>query len=193
MHHSVFAGPAGIFGSADDQHAELRRDDIKPLARILADLMQRAAATRTGVVVDVDHYLDARQVRGKRSTIHPTLGGSIGPLRRIGRVNLGIAARLDLLDVFEPEQHLIFGQRLCSSAEAMALQFLDDLTEPLVLYPLRNQHRFQRARIVGKRIRHNGHDGIRSCSAPRRERFPRADLLCRNHPGCIGAGISRAA
>ena len=26
-----------------------------------------------------------------------------------------------------------------------------------------------------------------------RERFWRADSLCRNHPGCIGAGVSRAA
>jgi len=70
----------------------------------------------------------------------------MGSLRRIGRVNFGIAARLDLLDVFEPEQHLIFGQRLCSSAEAMALQY--DLTKPLVLCPLRNPHRFQRATRV---------------------------------------------
>ena len=90
--------------------------------------MQRAAATRTGVVVvDVDHHLDAAAgARGKRSTIHPTLGGSIGPLRRIGRVNLGIAARLDLLDLFKAEQQLIFRQRLGPAAEAMALQFLDD-------------------------------------------------------------------
>jgi hypothetical protein len=27
----------------------------------------------------------------------------------------------------------------------------------------------------------------------RRERFQSADSLCRNHAGCIGAGISRAA
>ena len=75
----------------------------------------------------------------------------------------------------------------------MTLQFLDDLTEPLVLRPLRNQHRFQRARIVGKRIRQNSHGKIRSCVAANRERFQHADSLCRNHPGCIGAGISRAA
>ena len=145
------------------------------------------------MVFDIDHHLDARQMRRKRSSVHAALGGSVRPLGRIGRVTLGLAARRDLLDLFEPEQHLIFGQRLGAAAEAMALQFLDDLTQPIVLHPLRNQHRFERAGIVGKRIRRNGHGAIRSCVALRRDVFPRADSLCRNHPGCIGAGISRAA
>ena len=121
------------------------------------------------------------------------LADRFGPLGRIGRVTLGLAARRDLLDVFEPEQHLILGQRLGAAPEAMALQFLDDLTQPIVLHPLRNQHRFERVGIVGKCIRRNGHGGIKSCVAVRRDVFPRADLLCRNHPGCSGAGISRAA
>ena len=75
----------------------------------------------------------------------------------------------------------------------MTLQFLDDLEKPLVADPLGNQHRPERAGIVGKRIRRNGHGGIRPCGAVRRERFQPDDSLCRNHPGCIGAGISRAA
>ena len=79
-----------------------------------------------------------------------------------------------MLDVFEPEQHLIFGQRLGAPPEAMALQFFDDLTQPFVLHPLRNQHRLQRAGIVGKRIRQNRHGGIRPCVALRRERFQRS-------------------
>ena len=41
---------------------------------------------------------------------------------------------------FEPEQHLIFGQRLGARAKMMTLQFLDDLTEPFVLHALGNQH-----------------------------------------------------
>ena len=101
--------------------------------------------------------------------------------------------RRDLLDVFEPEQHLIFRQCLRAAAEAMTLQFLDDLEKPLIAHPLCNQHRLQRAGIVGKSIRLNGHGRIRTCTALRREHFYRADSLCRNHPGCIGAGISRAA
>ena len=75
----------------------------------------------------------------------------------------------------------------------MTLQFLDDLEKPLIADPLRNQHRLEHAGIVGKRICHNRHGGIRTCVAVRRERFQPDDSLCRNHPGCIGAGISRAA
>ena len=153
----------------------------------------RCRAAWTGLIVDVDHHLDARQMSRKRSAVHPTLGRSIGPLGRIGCVSPGLDARRNLLDIFEPEQHLIFGQRLGAPAKAMALQLLDDLTQPLVLRPLRKQHRFERAGIVGKQIRLNGHDRSRSCVALRRDRFPRADSLCRNHPGCIGAGTSRAA
>ena len=109
------------------------------------------AAARAGVVVDIDHHLDARQMRGKRSSVHAALGGSTCPLGRIGRIALGLAARRDLLDVFEPEQHLIFGQRLGAAPEAMALQFLDDLDEAArSADPLRNQHRLERAGIVGK-------------------------------------------
>ena len=171
LHHHVLASPAAIFGSANHQHAELCRHDVEPLAGILADPMQRLAAARAGIVVDVDHHLDARQMAGKRSSVHPALGGSACPLGRIGRVTLGLAARRNLLDVFEPEQHLIFGQRLGAAPEAMTLQFLDDLTQPLVLHPLGNQHRLERAGIVGKRIRRNGHGGIRPCVALRRERF----------------------
>ena len=132
-------------------------------------------------------------MRRKRSPVHAALGRSTCPLGRIGRIALGLAARRDLLDVFEPEQHLIFGQRLGAAPEAMALQFLDDLEKPLVADALGNQHRLQRAGIVGKSIRQNGHGRIRTCVAVRREHFQRADSLCRNHPGCIGAGVSRAA
>ena len=46
-------------------------------------------------------------------------------------------ARRNLLDVFEPEQHLIFGQRLGAPPEAMTLQFLDDLEQPFVAAPAR--------------------------------------------------------
>ena len=53
-----------------------------------------------------------RQLRGKRSPIYAAFGGSICLLGRIGRIAFGLVARCDLLDVFEPEQHLIFGQCL---------------------------------------------------------------------------------
>jgi hypothetical protein len=85
-------------------------------------------------------HFDTRQVSRKRSAVRAALGGAAGLLGRIGRLNLGLGAPRDLLELFQREQHLIFGQRLSAPAKTMALQFLDDLTEPLVLHALGNQH-----------------------------------------------------
>ena len=194
LHHHVLAGPAGILGPANDQDPELRRHDVEPLARILADPMQRVAAARTGMVVDVDHHLDARQVRGKRSPVHAAFGGSICLLGRIGRIALGLAARFDLLDVFEPEQHLIFGQRLGAAAEAMALQFFDDLDEAA---------RCATRSAISIAFSVPGSSGSHPSStvmagldhAPRCVASVSGALIhcAADHPGCIGAGVSRAA
>jgi hypothetical protein len=53
----------------------------------------------------------------------------------------GFRTGRNLLDVLETEQHLLFGKRLCLPAKAMALQFLDDLAQPLAFVPLGQQHR----------------------------------------------------
>jgi hypothetical protein len=63
LHHHALACPAGIFGPAHDEHAQLRRHDVEPLAHVLTDAMQRLAAARTGMVIDIDHRLDPRQMR----------------------------------------------------------------------------------------------------------------------------------
>ena len=122
------------------------------------------------------------------------LAASACPLGRIGRFSLGLAARRDLLDLFQAEQQLIFRQRLGAPAEAMALQFLDDLIEPLGARPLRQQHRLERAGIVGKRIRQDRHGASRSCVADASRAF--ASVLIHSaadQPGCSGAGVSRAS
>ena len=162
LHHHLLAGPAGILGPADDQHAQLRRDDVEPLAAILADPVQCVAAARTAVILDVDHHLDARQMRRQRSAVHAALGGTLGSLGRDGCFAFGLAACRGLLDVFEPKQQLIFRQRLGPPAEAMALQLLDDLFQPLGARTLRQQHRLQRAGIIRKRVRHHRHGRIKS-------------------------------
>jgi hypothetical protein len=59
----VLAAAAGVFGSAHDEHAELRRNDVELLAHVLADPVKRPFAARAGLVLDVDHRLDARQRR----------------------------------------------------------------------------------------------------------------------------------
>jgi hypothetical protein len=124
--------------------------------------MQHVAAARTDVIVDVDHHLDPRQMRWKRSTVHAALGGAIGSLGRSGLFTLCRAARRHLLDVFEAKQQLILRQRLGPSAEAMPLQLLDDLFQPLGARSFRQQHRLQRAGIVRERVRHHHHGAIRA-------------------------------
>ena len=57
-----------------------------------------------------------------------------------------------LLDLFEREQHLVFGQRFGATAKTMALQLLDDLHEPLVANALGDEHRLQLVRIVGEHL-----------------------------------------
>jgi Aminotransferase class-III len=103
----------------DSQLPNLVQMDVSTLAAILAERL----------LVRVPYL----------SAVHAALGGAAGLLGRIGRLDLDLVARRDLLDLFEP--HLIFGQRLSAPAKTMALQFLDDLTEPFVLYTLGNQHR----------------------------------------------------
>ena len=105
LHHHLLAGPAGILGPAHDQHAQLRRHDVEPLAPILADPVQRVAAARTGVILDIDHHLDARQMRGKRSPVHAALGGATRLARPERPASLSASPlAVDLLDVFKPEQ-----------------------------------------------------------------------------------------
>jgi len=59
LHHDLFAGPAAVLGPADDQHPELGRHDVEPFAHILTDPVQLIPAARAGVILDIDHHLDA--------------------------------------------------------------------------------------------------------------------------------------
>ena len=83
LHHGALAGPAGVFGTARHQHAELRRHDIEPLGDIFADPVQPALAAGAGLVVDVDDRLDARQMRGQRAAVTAALSARL--LARCGR------------------------------------------------------------------------------------------------------------
>ena len=133
--------------------------------------MQFVLAARTGLVLNIDDRLDPRQMRRQRPAVPPTLGGALAARLRRRLFLFGFARGLDLLDLFQSEQHLIFRQRLGLPAKSMALQLLDDLKKPLVLHALGDQHRLQRARIVGKRVGRRWHawrsDHIRRPSATR--------------------------
>jgi hypothetical protein len=101
------------------------------------------------VVVDFDDNLDPPQMGRQRATVDTSLLGPRGSVGRSRLIRCRLIACCCLLDVFEAEQHLIFGQRLGPAAKTVPLQFLDDLTQPLALTPLGEQHRFHVSRSSG--------------------------------------------
>ena len=163
MHDTVLARSASVFGPPGDEHPELRRHDVEPLALVLADPVQLALATGAGLVIDIDDDLDPRQMRRQRSTVDPALANPRRTAIGCVLVLLGFARRFDLLDILQTQQHLLLGQRLRPAAKAMALQLLDDLTQPFALASLGEQHRFQRLEIVRQCVVR--HDQIKSYSA----------------------------
>jgi hypothetical protein len=89
-------------------------------------------------------------------------GSRAGRLGRRGLFGLGVPSRLDLLGLFQSQQELILGQALGAAAEAVTLQGLDDLAQPLALGALLQKHRLERTRIVRKGRSGRGHEQIRS-------------------------------
>jgi hypothetical protein len=81
------------------------------------------------------------------------------------------------LPIFQAQQHLIFRQRLCPPAKPMSLQFPDDLTQPLALAPLGEQHRFQRLGIVRQGV---AHTQFRAYSPPSGDASDALDSLRRS-------------
>jgi hypothetical protein len=131
LHHHLLTAPAGIFGPADNQDPELGGDDVEPLGPIFADPMQGAAAARAGMALDIDEHLDTRQMGGKRSPVGAARRCSRSTLRGCILFRGSFAGGFDLVSLFEAKKQLVFGQRLGATAEAMTLQLLDDLFEPL--------------------------------------------------------------
>jgi hypothetical protein len=125
LNDHILTGAAGIFGPAHDDHTQLRRNDVKPVAHVLADPMQAIAAARAGMVLDVDDYLHTRRVAGQRAAVGTTLGSLCQTFRGSSLLVLLLVGRLDLLGFLKPQQQLILGECLSSSAEAVEVQFLD--------------------------------------------------------------------
>lgn len=144
------------------------------------------------MVLDVDDHLHARKMGRQRTTVRPPLRDAFPAFGRIGTFGLFLACRLDLLCLLEPEEQLIFGQALGPAAEAMALQFLDDLGQASVLDIARQDHRLQHIRIVGKLVRRHRHDRIRPYSSTLGDSGIQADSLRRGSARLRGnAGLTR--
>ena len=63
LNDTVFTGAASVFGPAHDQHPELRRHNVEPLAHVLANPVKHALAARAGLVADIHQRLEPRQMR----------------------------------------------------------------------------------------------------------------------------------
>ena len=140
---------ASVFRPDRDQHPELRRHDIQPFAPVFADPVQRALAAEAGLIIEVDGGLNPRQMRRQRAAVGTPLRSSGLSRGRRRLLRTSRITRSCLLDVFQTQQHLVFGQRLRPAPKLVALQVPDDLAQPLVLHPLGEQHRFQHHGIVG--------------------------------------------
>jgi hypothetical protein len=69
LNHRFLTAPAAVPRSADHADAQLGRDVIQHLSAVFADDMQWLAATRAGLVLDIDDDLVAWQMLGQRAAI----------------------------------------------------------------------------------------------------------------------------
>jgi len=69
LNNRLLAGSATISRPADHSDPQLGRYVVEHLRLIFADDVQHAPATGAGLVVDVDHHLDPRQMRRQCSTV----------------------------------------------------------------------------------------------------------------------------
>lgn len=157
----------------------MRWNDVEPLAHILTDPMQAIAAARAGMVFDVDDHLDARQMRRQRTPVRPPLCGAFPACGRIGTFGRLLAGGLDLLGLLKAKEELTLRQAFGPAAEAVALQFLDDLDQPRILDVARQDHCLQRIRIVGKLVRRHRHEQITPYSPAPGDSGIQADSLGR--------------
>jgi hypothetical protein len=69
LHDGLFADPAAVTRTADDLHAELGGPVVQHFGAVFADRMQRCATARAGLVGDIDHDLDQRQMIRQRTAV----------------------------------------------------------------------------------------------------------------------------
>jgi hypothetical protein len=116
-----------------DNHPELRRHDVEPLRRLLADHMHRRAAVGAVRVFRLDGHINMRQMGGERTAIGATLVGTLLCRHRILLVLDGLVGGNGLLDVLESQKQLIAIELLRASAELRTLQLTQKMPQSIVL------------------------------------------------------------
>jgi hypothetical protein len=118
LHHPLLAGPAGVAGSADHPHPQLRRDDVEHLLAILADHVQRPATAGAALGLEVDQHLDPRQVRRQGAQVASAARGGRGvPLLAVHLLPRRLGGRRGLLEVLQAELELVGVEPLRAPAE----------------------------------------------------------------------------
>jgi hypothetical protein len=132
LHHSLGAGPAGIFGAVCHDHPELRGDNVEPLRGLLADHMHgRPTAGATGVD-RLDRYIDVRQMGGQRAPVGATLLDARPGGRRILLVFAGLICSDGLFDILKCQPQLLRIELLRPSTKLRALQLTQKMAQPIV-------------------------------------------------------------
>ena len=143
---------------------------------------------------DVDDDIDARQMGRKGTTVCPPLGNPFPA--QIARCLLLIfqTVRLDLFGLFEPKEKLVLRKGLGPTAEAVALQFLDDLSQSGVLELARKHHGLERVQVVGKLVGRHRHGRTTAYFDAEDEGVDAADSIGRGgYPAVCGTRASIGA
>ena len=168
LNHATRAGPAGIFGTMRDDHAELRRNDVEPLRRLLADHVHCRMAARAVGVFRCNRHVDVRQMGRKRTPMGAALLGALASARGILLVLGRLVGGHGLLDILDRQLQLFRIELLRAAPELRALQLPQEVAQPVHL----------RQRVVARRDRSVAHcDRSIALRARRRhQRLQRVDI-----------------
>jgi hypothetical protein len=89
----------------------------------------------------------------------------------IGLLGRSLSRSSLLLGILQRQLQLVFGQTLGPTAEAMTLKLPEDLTRPLALEPLGDQHRLEQAGVIGQGVSLRTHRHRGSQTRAARDRF----------------------
>ena len=98
----------------------------------------------------------------QRAAVGAALGGGRFPLGRHLLLGLGMTARFDLFRLLESELQLILGQALGTASEAVTLELLDDLAQPIALGTLGQQHCLELVGIIRQGVAGLRHTAMES-------------------------------
>jgi hypothetical protein len=190
-----------------DDHAELRRNDVEPLRRLLADRMHRRAAAGAVGILWRNRHVDMRQMGRKCAAIGASLISALACTRKVLLVLGRLVAGDGLLDVLNRQLQLLGIELLRAAAELRALQLAQEMLQAfhprqrlvalsnrgVALGARRHDQRLQRLGVGRKMICHVAHVRTQSDSPRVVACGERPDSIGRRaHDVAVGRATSRA-